>query len=67
MIGNSMTGIALATDRLVDGVHSKGFGRRGFNAGATPKVACKEIINNSFDAAILPLNSMLGMGIVFYR
>lgn len=67
MIGNSMTGIALATDRLVDGVHSKKDLVEGaLMLGATPKVACKEIINNSFDAAILPtLNSMLGMGIVF--
>lgn len=67
MIGNSMTGIALAVDRLVDGMGSQRHLVEGaLMLGATPKVACKEIINSSFDAAILPtLNSMLGMGIVF--
>jgi putative ABC transport system permease protein len=34
--------------------------------GATPQEASKNIINNTFDAAILPtINSMVGMGIVF--
>jgi putative ABC transport system permease protein len=34
--------------------------------GATPKAAAKSIVNNAFDAAILPtINFMVGMGIVF--
>jgi len=67
MIGNSMTGIALGVDRLVDGMYSKKHLLEGaLMLGATPQMACKDIVNNSFDAAILPtLNSMVGMGIVF--
>lgn len=34
--------------------------------GALPKVAVKDIVDNAFDAAVLPtINSMVGMGIVF--
>jgi len=67
LIGNSMTGITLGVNRLVDGMTSK---RQLVEAalilGATPKVASKEIVNDAFDAAILPtINSMVGMGIVF--
>jgi putative ABC transport system permease protein len=34
--------------------------------GATPRLATKSIIDNTFDSAIMPtINSMVGMGIVF--
>jgi putative ABC transport system permease protein len=34
--------------------------------GATPKMASKKVVDQAFDAAILPtINSMVGMGIVF--
>lgn len=67
LIGNSMTGISLGVSRLVGGIESK---KNQIEAalmlGAKPKLAVKGIIDNAFDAAILPtINSMLGMGIVF--
>jgi putative ABC transport system permease protein len=67
LIGNSMTGISLGVNRLVDGMHSQ---RHVIEAalmlGATPKTAAKKYVNAAFDAAILPtINSMIGMGIVF--
>ncbi|PRX27176.1 putative ABC transport system permease protein [Orenia metallireducens] len=67
LIGNSMTGISLGVTRLVDGMHSqKHLVEAALMLGATPKMAAKEIVDNSFDSAILPtINSMVGMGIVF--
>jgi putative ABC transport system permease protein len=67
LIGNSMTGITLGVNRLVDGMYSKRhLVEAALILGATPKVAAKEIVNDAFDAAILPtINSMVGMGIVF--
>lgn len=66
-IGNTMTGISLGTSRLVDGMHSqKHIIESSLMLGATPKMASKKIVDNTFDAAILPtINSMVGMGIVF--
>ena len=67
IIGNSMTGVALGVDRLVKGMEEqKEIIEGALMLGATPKVAVKPIIDNAFDAAILPtINSMVGMGIVF--
>lgn len=67
IIGNSMTGISLGVSRLVDGFHEqKAVIESSLMLGATPKLASKDIVNNAFDAAILPtINSMVGMGIVF--
>lgn len=67
IIGNSMTGISLGINRMVDGMHSEKDRIEGaLMLGATPKMASKNIVNKAFDAAILPtINSMLGMGIVF--
>lgn len=67
IIGNSMTGITLGVDRILDGFISR---RDQIEAalmlGASPAVAAKEVVNNAFDSAILPtINSMVGMGIVF--
>ncbi len=67
LIGNSMTGISLGVNRLVDGMTTqKHLIESSLMLGATPKVASKEIVDNAFDSAILPtINSMVGMGIVF--
>ncbi|MCC5910620.1 MAG: iron export ABC transporter permease subunit FetB [Clostridiaceae bacterium] len=67
LIGNSMTGISLGVTRLVDGMYSeRHLIESALMLGATPKMAAKQIVDNAFDAAILPsINSMVGMGIVF--
>lgn len=67
LVGNAMTGISLAVNGLVDSMHlQKDLIEASLMLGAKPKAACKDIIDKTFDAAILPtLNSMLGMGIVF--
>lgn len=67
IVGNSMTGISLGVSRLIDGISmQKQLVEAALMLGATPKSATKEIVNNAFDAAILPtINSMVGMGIVF--
>lgn len=67
IIGNSMTGIALGTNTLIENIISqKNLVENALMLGATPKAATKQIVNSAFDAAILPtINSMVGMGIVF--
>lgn len=67
LIGNSMTGISLGVNRLVNGMDSqRQFIETSLMLGATPKNAAKPIIDEAFDSAILPtINSMVGMGIVF--
>lgn len=67
IIGNSMTGISLGVSRLVDGMTTKKqLVETALMLGATPKMATKEIVDQTFDSAILPtINSMVGMGIVF--
>lgn len=67
IIGNTMTGIALGVNRLVnDIINQKVFVEAALMLGATPKNATREIVKSSFDAAFLPtINSMVGMGIVF--
>ncbi len=67
IIGNSMTGVSLGVNRLVDGMHAeKHLIESSLMLGATPKIAAKGVVDNAFDAAILPtINTMVGMGIVF--
>lgn len=67
LIGNSMTGISLGVNRLVDGMYTKKHHiEAALMLGAKPSTAAKDIIDNAFDSAILPtVNSMVGMGIVF--
>ena len=67
VIGNSMTGISLGTERLIDGIKTRKDQVEGaLMLGATPNQATKIIVNDAFTAAILPtINSMVGMGIVF--
>ncbi len=67
IIGNSMTGISLGTERLIGEMKSKKDIVEGaLMLGATPKDATAPIIRDTFTAAIMPtINSMVGMGIVF--
>lgn len=67
LIGNAMTGISLGVNNLVDKIHTqKNLVEAALMLGATPKMASKKIVNDAFDAAIIPtINSMVGMGIVF--
>jgi len=67
LIGNSMTGISLGVNSLLESMTiNRALVEEALILGATPQAAAKNTINNAFDAAILPtINSMLGMGIVF--
>jgi putative ABC transport system permease protein len=67
IIGNSMTGISLGLHSLLDGMKSKkALIESALMLGATPRMATHDVVNQAFDAAILPtINSMIGMGIVF--
>ncbi len=67
LIGNSMTGITLGVSRLTGGmIDRKHLVETALMLGATPRKASKKIVDEAFDAAILPtINSMVGMGIVF--
>jgi len=67
IIGNSMTGIALGVNTLTGGMKSRrSLIEAAMLFGASPKTACRSVVNDAFDAAMLPtLNSMVGMGIVF--
>ncbi|MGI5922102.1 MAG: ABC transporter permease [Syntrophomonadaceae bacterium] len=66
-VGNSMTGVSLGVKFLLEGMTAqRALVEEALILGATPQMASRSIINNAFDAAILPtINSMLGMGIVF--
>lgn len=67
IVGNAMTGISLGVKSLVEGMTiQRAAVEEALILGATPRDASKDIINSSFDSAILPtINSMVGMGIVF--
>lgn len=67
LIGNSMTGISLGIERLLDGFKTQRHLIEGaLMLGASPKIASKHIVDNAFDSAVLPtINSMIGMGIIF--
>lgn len=67
IIGNSMTGVSVGVNQLVDGMQTKKhLVESALMLGASPKIAAKGIVNSAFDSAILPtINSMLGMGIIF--
>lgn len=67
LVGNSMTGISLGVKSLLEGMTGqRALVEEALILGATPFDASREIINSTFDAAIMPtINSMLGMGIVF--
>lgn len=67
LIGNSMTGISLGTEGLINGVKDNRLQiENALMMGAEPELTTRSISNRAFYNAILPtLNSMLGMGIVF--
>ncbi len=67
IVGNSMTGISLGVHTLLTRfTKGKAEIEEALILGATPKDASKPIVDDAFDAAIMPtLNSMLGMGIIF--
>ncbi len=67
IIGNSMTGITLAVHTLINRFTDQRQAlEEALYLGATPKDAAKPIVNESFDAAIMPtINNMLGLGIIF--
>ncbi|RYL94900.1 iron export ABC transporter permease subunit FetB [Sporolactobacillus sp. THM7-4] len=67
IIGNTMTGISLGVNTLLNGMNAnKQMVETALMLGATPREATRPIINQAFDSAMLPtINSMVGMGIVF--
>ena len=67
LIGNSMTGISLGVNHLINGFRdNKDLIENYLMLGSEPETAVKEISNRAFYNAVLPtINSMMGMGIVF--
>ncbi|WP_240377320.1 ABC transporter permease [Bacillus piscicola] len=67
IIGNSMTGVTLGVQTLVEGMtEQRTRVEAALMLGASPKEASRKIVNQAFDTAILPtINSMVGTGIVF--
>ncbi len=67
IIGNAMTGISLGVKSLIENMSTqRAQVEEALVLGATPKMATRNIINDTFDSAILPtINSMIGMGIIF--
>lgn len=67
LIGKTMTGISLGANNLLIGMREQKNKVEGsLMLGARPKQACKTIINEAFDSAMLPtVNAMVGMGLVF--
>lgn len=67
IIGNSMTGIALGAERLLNEMKAKKQLVEGaLMLGASPKDATLNITRDVFASAIMPtINSMVGMGIIF--
>jgi putative ABC transport system permease protein len=66
IVGNSMTGVALGASRLIQGMEDR---RTMIEAalmlGATPRTSTRRVVQQAFDAAILPtVNTMVGIGIV---
>ncbi len=67
LIGNSMTGITLGAERLINGMEArKDLVEGALMLGATPLQASRPVVNEAFSASIIPtINTMVGMGIVF--
>jgi len=67
IIGNSMTGISLGINQMINRFkNDQEVIVSHMLLGATINQATKHITNTAFDQAIMPtLNSMLGMGIIF--
>lgn len=67
LIGNSMTGISLGVEHLVNQIKKNpGKIEAALMLGASPQQATRQVANQAFYNAILPtVNSMIGMGIIF--
>lgn len=67
VIGNSMTGVALGIHALLEEIRTNQDQiEAALMLGASPKMTMKEMVNHSFDSAMMPtINSMVTMGIVF--
>ena len=66
IIGNSMTGINLALNQMLESIENNRSSIEGsLMLGASPRMAMDKIIQNAFDTAITPtLNSIKNMGII---
>lgn len=66
IVGNSMTGISLGLHSMIENMQAQKAKIEGaLMLGATPGTAVREIVNQAFDAAMLPtIHSMVGMGII---
>ena len=66
IIGNSMTGINLALNQMLNSIENNRSTIEGsLMLGASPRMAMDKIIQNAFDTAITPtLNSIKNMGII---
>lgn len=66
IIGNAMTGVTLAMERLLNTVaHQSDYIEGALMLGAKPAQAMHDQLNTIIHAALLPtINSMMGMGIV---
>jgi len=66
IIGNSLTAVTLGVNSLLSQLNdNRDKVIETLVLGGSPKVATRQIINNSFDVAIMPtINNMLSMGIV---
>ncbi len=67
LIGNSMTGISLGIEGLINGIKdNQAMIENALMLGGKPELITKDITGRAFYQAILPtINSMMGMGIVF--
>lgn len=67
LIGNSMTGITLGVEGLINGLKdNETFIENALMLGGKPDLVIEDITGRAFYQAILPtINSMMGMGIVF--
>ena len=66
IIGNSMTGINLALNQMLESIeNNRSTIEEALMLGASPRMAMDKIIQNAFDTAITPtLNSIKNMGII---
>ena len=66
IMGNTMTGVTLAVNALLKAMTTeKHLVEESLILGATPKTATKNIVNDSFEVAIMPtITNMMTMGIV---
>ncbi|MGM0471123.1 MAG: ABC transporter permease [Bacillota bacterium] len=67
LIGNSMSGISLGLEGLINGIKdNRSMIENALMLGGKPELITKEITGRAFYQAILPtINSMMGMGIIF--